>query len=154
MGFGERNRDVIKKEAFDFFKNIFMETDQERPILRNIGFKTLDDNDKGLLEGNVSEDEIWRAVKGCDSKKEPRPDGFNFGFIKKYWGILKDDMVKAVQYFWESGFISKGCNSSFLTFIPKSKDALGLGDFRPMSLIGCYYKIIAKLLAEIIKKSN
>lgn len=29
---------------------------------------------------------------------------------------------------------------------------IGLGDFRPISLIGSYYKIIAKLLAERLKK--
>ncbi|GKF38783.1 cysteine-rich receptor-like protein kinase, partial [Tanacetum coccineum] len=31
-------------------------------------------------------------------------------------------------------------------------DPIGLGDFRPISLIGCYYKIIVKLLAERVKR--
>ncbi|GJU27326.1 cysteine-rich receptor-like protein kinase [Tanacetum coccineum] len=48
--------------------------------------------------------------------------------------------------------ISKGCNSSFVTIIPKVTDPIGLGDFHPISLIGCYYKIIAKVLAERIKR--
>nr|GEY09661.1 transposon TX1 [Tanacetum cinerariifolium] len=41
---------------------------------------------------------------------------------------------------------------SFVTIIPKVTNPIGLGDFRPISLIGCYYKIIAKVLAERIKK--
>nr|GEV10009.1 transposon TX1 [Tanacetum cinerariifolium] len=50
-----------------------------------------------------------------------------------------------------TGEISQGYNTSFFTLIPKVSDLIGLGDYRPISLIGFYYKIIAKLLAEIIK---
>lgn len=60
--------------------------------------------------------------------------------------------MKAIEYFWEFECISNGCNSSFMTFIPKSKDPLELGDFSPINLIGCYYIIISKVLAERIKK--
>lgn len=35
--------------------------------------------------------------------------------------------------------------------IPKVKDPLLISDFRPISLISCYYKIIAKMLTERIK---
>ncbi|GJS61197.1 cysteine-rich receptor-like protein kinase [Tanacetum coccineum] len=42
----------------------------------------------------------------------------------------------------------KGCNSSFITLIPKTDDPLVIDDFRPISLIGCQYKIIAKILAN------
>ncbi|GKB90683.1 reverse transcriptase domain, reverse transcriptase zinc-binding domain protein [Tanacetum coccineum] len=48
--------------------------------------------------------------------------------------------------------ISRGCNASFVTIIPKVTDPIGLGDLRPISLIGCYYKIIAKILAERVKR--
>ena len=49
-------------------------------------------------------------------------------------------------------FISKGCNSSFITLIPKCKDPSSLAEFRPISLIGCTYKIISKLLACRLKQ--
>nr|GEW05829.1 reverse transcriptase domain, reverse transcriptase zinc-binding domain protein [Tanacetum cinerariifolium] len=45
-----------------------------------------------------------------------------------------------------------GCNACFVPIIPKGADPIGLGDFRPICLIGCYYKIIAKLLAERVKR--
>ncbi|GKD29693.1 RNA-directed DNA polymerase, eukaryota, partial [Tanacetum coccineum] len=41
-----------------------------------------------------------------------------------------------------------GCNTSFITLIPKIQDAKVVKDFRPISLIGSVYKIIAKVLAN------
>ncbi|GJR17850.1 RNA-directed DNA polymerase, eukaryota, reverse transcriptase zinc-binding domain protein [Tanacetum coccineum] len=41
-----------------------------------------------------------------------------------------------------------GCNSSFIALVPKVQDPLHVSDFRPISLIGCQYKVIAKVLAN------
>ncbi|GJU94132.1 putative RNA-directed DNA polymerase, eukaryota, reverse transcriptase zinc-binding domain protein [Tanacetum coccineum] len=53
------------------------------------------------------------------------------------------------QAVWEcGGTFPKGCNSSFIALIPKVIDAKFVSDFQPISLIGCQYKIIGKLLAN------
>lgn len=46
----------------------------------------------------------------------------------------------------------KGSNASFITLLPKVPDPQTLNDFRPISLIGCIYKIVAKLLSNRLKK--
>ena len=86
------------------------------------------------------------------TKYQGLPDSFNFKFIRKCWEIIKVDLVRAVKWFWEKMEISRGCNASFVTIIPKVSDPIGLGDYRPISLIGCYYKIIAKMLADRVKR--
>nr|GEW25655.1 RNA-directed DNA polymerase, eukaryota [Tanacetum cinerariifolium] len=43
---------------------------------------------------------------------------------------------------------NEGCNSSFVALIPKSPNANLVKDFRPISLIGSIYKIIAKILTN------
>ncbi|GJX38722.1 RNA-directed DNA polymerase, eukaryota, reverse transcriptase zinc-binding domain protein, partial [Tanacetum coccineum] len=48
------------------------------------------------------------AEKACGSSKAPRPDGFNFKFLKKCWEIIKYDILKAVRRFWENERISRG----------------------------------------------
>nr|GEY08285.1 RNA-directed DNA polymerase, eukaryota, reverse transcriptase zinc-binding domain protein [Tanacetum cinerariifolium] len=76
------------------------------------------------------------------------PDGFNFEFFKKYWDVVGPDFCEAIEYFFTSGGFSKGCNSSFVTLIPKIIDAKFVNDFRPISLIGCVYKVVTKVLAN------
>ncbi|XP_023758756.1 uncharacterized protein LOC111907189 [Lactuca sativa] len=41
-----------------------------------------------------------------------------------------------------------GCNSSFITLIPKIENLIRINDYRPISLIGIHFEIIAKLLAN------
>ncbi|XP_076957750.1 uncharacterized protein LOC143633313 [Bidens hawaiensis] len=47
---------------------------------------------------------------------------------------------------------SFGVLASFIALIPKVKDPSSLGDFRPISLIGCINKIISKVLVCRLKK--
>ncbi|GJU00433.1 putative RNA-directed DNA polymerase, eukaryota, reverse transcriptase zinc-binding domain protein [Tanacetum coccineum] len=66
--------------------------------------------------------------------------------------IIEKDVISFVKHFETSSHIPKGCNSSFIIFVPKLDDPLVVGDFRPISLIGCQYKIIAKVLANHLPK--
>ncbi|GJY02513.1 RNA-directed DNA polymerase, eukaryota [Tanacetum coccineum] len=92
--------------------------------------------------------EIKRAVWDCGISKSPGPDGFTFEFYRKYWSLIDHDVVAAVTSFFSTGSFPLGCNSSFITLIPKSQEAKMVKEFRPISLIGSMYKIITKVLAN------
>ncbi|GKF01267.1 hypothetical protein Tco_0028190 [Tanacetum coccineum] len=89
---------------------------------------------------------------GCGSDKAPGPDGFNFKYIKWFWDIIKVDILRAIRWLWDNGEFSRGCNASFVTLILKVVDPMRLGNYRPISLIGCFYKIITKILTNKIKR--
>ncbi|XP_071714290.1 uncharacterized protein [Rutidosis leptorrhynchoides] len=63
--------------------------------------------------------------------------------------FLEPEVLEAINIVGE---ISRGCNASFVTLIPKKLDPSGLGNFRPISLIGSYYKIVAKILSNRLRK--
>ncbi|GJW69692.1 RNA-directed DNA polymerase, eukaryota [Tanacetum coccineum] len=92
---------------------------------------------KKLLQGQAAN------LERCVSR-----DAFTFEFFKKYWDFIGPDFCEAVEYFFVNGSFSKGCNSSFVALIPKVMDAKFVNDFRPISLIGCVYKVITKVLAN------
>ncbi|GJZ07488.1 RNA-directed DNA polymerase, eukaryota, reverse transcriptase zinc-binding domain protein [Tanacetum coccineum] len=101
-----------------------------------------------VLEIEVTREEIKKAVWDCGVDKSPGPDGFTFGFYRRYWTFLENDVVEAVLYFFNHGQFPKGSNSSFITLIPKTQEAKMMKDFRPITLIRSLYKIIAKILAN------
>jgi hypothetical protein len=45
----------------------------------------------------------------------------------------------------------KSLNASFIALIPKKQNASNICDFRPISLIGSVYKLLAKVLANRLK---
>ncbi|GJV76417.1 RNA-directed DNA polymerase, eukaryota [Tanacetum coccineum] len=100
------------------------------------------------LGRNVSYEEIKRAVWDCGISESSGPDGFTFELYRKYWSLIDHDVVAAVTSFFSTGSFPPGCNSSFITLIPKSQEAKMVKDFRPISLIGSMYKIITKVLAN------
>nr|GFC51160.1 RNA-directed DNA polymerase, eukaryota, reverse transcriptase zinc-binding domain protein [Tanacetum cinerariifolium] len=70
----------------------------------------------------------------------------------KYWDLIGSDLCEAVVYFFVKGSFPKGCNSSFIALIPKVLDAKFVSDFRHISLIGCVYKVVTKILANRLMK--
>ncbi|GJV81998.1 hypothetical protein Tco_1517868 [Tanacetum coccineum] len=143
---------LIKVEMVRHYRALFSEADLIRPIFCCDRVEKISVEEASMVGKDFSEEEILDAVRGCGGDKASGPDGFNFKYIRKFWDKMKSDLVRAVRWFGENMEISRGCNSSFMTVIPKATDPIGLGDFRPISLIGCYYEIIAKVLAERIKK--
>jgi len=76
------------------------------------------------------------------------PDGITFGFIKDFWDILRDDVIRFLVEFHRNGRLAKGISSTFIALIPKVEIPQRLNDFRPISLVGSMYKILVKVPAN------
>ncbi|GJV84265.1 RNA-directed DNA polymerase, eukaryota [Tanacetum coccineum] len=139
----------IVKEAFkNHFEVRFQQPCHDRLKLNAPFHNRLSSDQVDELDRAVSRDEIRRAVWNCGENKSPGPDGYTFEFFRKYWSLVGADFCDAVDYFFKSGTFPRGCNSSFIALIPKVNDAKFVNDFRPISLIGCVYKVITKVLAN------
>ncbi|GKD34943.1 RNA-directed DNA polymerase, eukaryota, partial [Tanacetum coccineum] len=139
---------IVKNEVFTHFKDRFNITSSKRLTLDMEFPNKLSIDQKTDLERPFTKEEIKGAVWDCGLNKSPGPDGFKFCFYQRYWCLLEHDIVDVVNHFFTYFFPRKGCNSSFIALIPKSHDPKQVKDFRPISLIGSLYKIIAKLLAN------
>jgi hypothetical protein len=65
------------------------------------------------------EGEVKAAVWDCDSYKSPGPNDVNFRFIKEFWSLLKEDIMRFMRDFHRNGKLTKGINSTFIALIPK-----------------------------------
>ncbi|GJS80861.1 RNA-directed DNA polymerase, eukaryota, reverse transcriptase zinc-binding domain protein [Tanacetum coccineum] len=117
---------VVKNEFLSHFKERFNNPYASRLTLDmdfpyKLTIKQMHD-----LEQPFTKEEIKRAVWDCAN------------------------VVDAANHFFNNGFCPKGGNSSFIALIPKTQGAKLVKDFRPISLIGSMYKIVAKILANRI----
>lgn len=65
--------------------------------------------------------------------------------------MLKKDFMRYFLEFQRNGKYTKGVNSTFIALIPKVTSPQQLKDFRPISLVGCMYKVLAKVLANRLR---
>ncbi|GJZ28167.1 RNA-directed DNA polymerase, eukaryota [Tanacetum coccineum] len=138
----------VKREFYQHFSNRFAKPVDQRAHINMEYPNTITLEQQIDLECDVTKEELKKAVWDCGIDKSPGPDGFTFGFYRRFWSTIENDVFEAVKYFFNSGAIPNECNSSFIALIPKIPNANLVKDFRPISLIGSMYKIIAKILAN------
>ena len=54
--------------------------------------------------------------------------------------------------FFEQNKFTRSLNSTFLVLIPKKDNVVDFKDYRPISLVGGLYKILAKVLANRLRR--
>ena len=107
---------------------------------------SISDVEVAVLTAPFGDEEI-RGVVASDGTKCPGSDGFNFVFYKRFWNLLQGDVRIMFNQFYHSATLPRCFSSYFITLILKVPSPSSLGDFRPISLMGSLYKLVAKVLA-------
>ena len=103
------------------------------------------------LEDVFTLEEVFMAVLELNGDK-PRVRMVSRLLFGNLVGIFfKEEMMGFSNEFHAHDSFVRSLNSTFLVLIPKREDAVDLKDFRPISLIGGLYKILAKVLANKLK---
>jgi hypothetical protein len=142
----------VRAATVEFFKAHFACSDWVRPTLDGLQFPVLSDANNETLVAPFTAEEIDDVIMSCDGFKSPGPDGFNFAFIKSIWELMKGEVRVLFDQFHGNVCLPSSIFSYFITLIPKVKDPQFLGDFRPISLLGCVYKLVSKVLAARLAK--
>ncbi|WJX73888.1 hypothetical protein P8452_57616 [Trifolium repens] len=142
----------VKEAISSFFHNHVASSSMCRPKLDGVTFPRLSEEENVNLTNPFSLEEIEAVVRSSDGNKSPGPDGFNFAFVKTFWDLLKGDLRTLFDQFHGNSCLPKSFLSYFVTLIPKVCSPNSLSDFRPISLLGCLYKIIAKVLTIRLAK--
>lgn len=74
-----------------------------------------------LLIVEFSTEEVKNAIFSCDNMNSPGPDDFNFGFLKDFWDVYREDLMKMMFDFHRHGKLVCGVNPSFIVLIPKKE---------------------------------
>ncbi|XP_028549588.1 uncharacterized protein LOC110095722 [Dendrobium catenatum] len=105
----------------------------------------------GILDCDVSEDEILRATKSLGQNKAPGRDGIIASFFKLYWDIVGEQVGRACVEFFNSGVMDPSWKETVVVLITKVKNLDRPSKFRPISLCQTIYKIVVKVLVNRLK---
>jgi len=138
----------IRGKVVNYFTNHVADVSWDRPRLDGVNFDILSEGDNGYLIAHFTLVETEAVVRESDVSKSPGPDGFNFAFVKEFWYLIKNEVRILFDQFHANEVLPRRMLAYFVTLIPKVSSPLELKDFRPISLLGCLHKLLAKVLAR------
>ncbi|KAK3193378.1 hypothetical protein Dsin_024688 [Dipteronia sinensis] len=146
---------LVKNEAIRHFQTILGCSMPTRhgidSTLSNIIDKVIYNDQGDLMGRKVTNEEIREVCFSLNPNKAPGPDGFNTHFFKITWDIVGKDVISDVQKFFRSGLLLKELNATILALVPKVPNPSKMKDLRPVSCCNSLYKIIPKIIANMIK---
>jgi hypothetical protein len=99
----------------------------------------------------VSIEEVQLALNQMAPLKAHGPDGFPAFFFQQNWDVLHQEVCDVVKFFFDTGNLDSHVNSTMIALIPKMKNPKSVTDFWPISLCNVVYKILSKVLANMLK---
>lgn len=149
--------------AAQYFENLFIKDEGVNPaeIIDLFQVKITEEMNNDLCKPYTPE-EIRDALFQIGPLKAPGPDGYPARFFQRNWPLVKDEVVQAMQKFFDTGIMAEGVNDTCIVLIPKVAYPETIKDFRPISLCNVIYKVVAKcivnrlwsLLQEVISPSQ
>lgn len=129
--------------------NTLLGTSKQCPEALNLDYFYQSAHVLSGLDAPISEQEVWEVVKNIALDKASGPDGFTGRFYKSCWGTIKQDIMATI------GALHGGdtrklhlLNSSYMVLIPKKKEPTLIGDYRLISLVHSFAKLLTKVLAN------
>ncbi|XP_071906010.1 uncharacterized protein [Coffea arabica] len=110
----------IITEVDNYYKHLFNSTRIEclADILDGLP-STITDHMNGNLTRPVEDNEIKLALFSMNPTKAPGPDGMTPLFFQHFWPTIKDEVVKAIKSFFQSGHMLKSLNYTTISLILK-----------------------------------
>ncbi|RVW53516.1 LINE-1 reverse transcriptase-like [Vitis vinifera] len=142
----------VKEGIVNSFQQLLTEDMVWQADIGNIQVGCISQQDAECIEVPFEESEIHSALMEMNGDKAPGPDGFSVAFWQNAWAFAKEEIMEMFKEFHEHNTFVRSLNNTFLVLIPKKSGAEDLGDFRPISLLGGLYKLLAKVLANRLKR--
>lgn len=153
----------ILKEIEQFYTKLYSNMDEEHGITNEndvnetlfdkIDIPKLTEDEKQILENPISKQEIFDVIKSMKINKTPGFDGLPIEFYVVLWPDICEMLLKSFNFSLQMGAMSLSQRNGVITLLPKKdKDPLKIQNYRPITLLTVDYKILAKCLANRVKR--
>ena len=151
------NQEEIMETVKSFYKSLYSYKEacdvNLNDIINTTEVRILKEQEKILLEGNLTEKECLESLKCMKHNKSPGLSGFTVEFFKFFWADIGQFLVRSLNCGLQKGELSISQKQGIITCIPKAnRDKTLLNNWRPISLLNVSYKIASSAIANRLKK--
>lgn len=111
----------------------------------------MDQEEGGELTKEVTLEELEATLKWFKKGKSPEPNGWLIEFYLAFFDIIGGDLLKIVEDSRTRGYLETYITSTFIALILKTDNPASYEDFHPISLCNSIYKIIAKIISNMMR---
>jgi hypothetical protein len=112
----------------------------------------LSDEERNELEQGLTLIEFDKAVELAKNNTAPGIDSISNKFIKNFWPYFRKLLFEYANCCYNKGTLTENFRSAKIRLIPKKGDITLLKNWRPISLLNCFYKIISRVIAIRLRK--
>jgi hypothetical protein len=118
----------------------------------NIHVNKLTEEEKLTLEGELTLNEFKKALDSSNMNSACGWDGGSYKMLRKFWYLIGPLLTKSANESMREGELSNTFRNGIIKLIPKKKESSKIGDWRPITLLACGYKLISGVIAGRIEK--
>ena len=104
------------------------------------------------LDSNLTILELDKSLDQANLKSAPGVDGFSYGFIKNFWNIYRQPLHECAKNSLETQSLPPSFLTAQIKLIPKKGDIKKIGNWRPISLLSNFYKIVSRAINNRLKE--
>ena len=139
-----------------YYKSIFKNNikkilSEQTNFLDTLQIPKLSENDCLLCEGELTEAELYDALKNMPNNKSPGNDRLTKEFFLSFWDDIKNIYISSIRTAGIKKEFSVSQRQAIIKLIEKKvKDKRFTKNWRPISLLNVDYKIASKILPVLI----
>jgi hypothetical protein len=141
------------KVVTDFYSKLFSKPDENwleiDQVLNSITPHSFPDS----LGQDITQSDLKEALNHCSDRSTPGIDGIPYKVFKVFFDLLSLPLTKlAALWFSDPNGAPSSHSSSVISLIYKKGNKHDIANYRPISLLPCYYKLISLVLTRRLKQ--
>ena len=151
-----KDQEEIEKEVRNFYSDRYSKSEtrvDKDEITKNIETVTkIDKENVKKLELEITEGDVSSTLRVTKNNVGPGPGRFGGAFYKMFWKYLKNIVVAAIREVYKNRELPLSQRLGIIALIPKAdKDRRYSKNWRPLTLLETFYKLISATLANRLK---
>jgi exonuclease III len=111
----------------------------------------LNQEERERLEQDLTPLEFDIAIEKAKINSAPGIDSISNRFIKTFWHVFRLPLFDYARCCFDKGLLTENFRCAKIRLIPKKGDTSLLKNWRPISLLNCFYKLISRVISIRLK---